>query len=68
MDSVSHGVKDHIDGERVSDLFGEVLEIKMVVAFPLPSVTIVGVVRGKAHNAAFIVKDDSMMRNSAPLF
>src|SRR5262245_21606079 len=68
VDSVSHSVKNHINGERVSDLFGKVLEVEMVVTFPLPSIAVVGVVRGKTHDAPLIVKDDPMMHDAAAFF
>src|SRR4051812_43056715 len=66
--SVGHGVKNYVNGQRVSDFLGEMFEVVMIVALPLPSVPVVGIARGKAHDAALVVENHPMMRNTAAFF
>src|SRR4051812_18163483 len=59
---MGHDVKNHIDAERIGDLFREMFKIVMVVSLPFPAVAVVGVMRGKNHQSAFVVKNGAMMR------
>src|SRR2546423_3287524 len=65
--SVRHCVEDNVDGERIGGLFGEMLEVIMVGAFPFPAVAVVGVVRGEYHDSALIIEDGAVMSYSAAL-
>src|SRR5439155_2073996 len=59
--SMSHLVEDNVDCQWVSNLFGEVLEIIMIVSRPFPTIPIIGVAGGNHHHAAFIVENGAMM-------
>src|ERR1051326_363358 len=61
--SMGHRVKDNVDCERVGDFFREMLEVIVIVAFPLPAVAIVGIVRGNHHHAALVVEDGAMVHH-----
>ncbi len=49
-------VKNDVDAQRIGALFGKNLEIIVVLAFALPAVAVVGVVRGDDHDAALVVE------------
>src|SRR5690349_6523314 len=55
--SVRQRIENYIYPERIRDFLGEVFEIIFVFAFALPTVAVVGVVRGDDHHAALVVVD-----------
>src|SRR5262245_35516624 len=54
---VSHRVKDDVDSQGISFLFGEFLEVVMIFSFAFPAVAVVGVVTDHDHHPALIVKN-----------
>src|SRR5882672_5213821 len=66
--SVGHCVEEDVDSERIGRLFSEMLEVIMVVAFPFPTIAVVGVVGGEHHDPAFIIEDGAMMGYSPAFF
>ena len=55
-----HDVNDDIDREAVGDLLGMILEILVILALPLPTVAVIGVVQSHHHNPASGVEDHPM--------
>src|SRR5438309_8996103 len=56
-DSIRHHVKNNVDAQRIGPLFRELTEKIFVLAFALPTIAVVCVVRGDHHDPALIVQD-----------
>jgi hypothetical protein len=54
-----HRVEDDIDAEGVCFLFREFAEVKLVLAFALPAIAVVGVMADDDAQAAFVVVDSA---------
>src|SRR5215218_4303798 len=59
-----HRVENNVNAERVRDFLGEIFEEVDVFAFPLPTIAVVGVVRGDDHHASFVVVDRAMVHGT----
>src|SRR5438270_11876490 len=65
VSSMSHLVEENVNRNRIRDLLRKMLEEVMVIAFPLPTVSVVGVVSRDHHHAPFVVVNRAMMNLAA---
>src|SRR5438132_1276263 len=64
---MSHLVEENVNRNRIRDLLRKMLEEVMVIAFPFPTVSVVGVVSRDHHHPPFVVVNRAMV-NFATLF